>query len=295
MRVLFPFLLSLLLSLAFLPDTALADTATGYDRQIQMIGRQSSLGHRLVRSLCFAQAGIDTARNLRVIEDSRTEVRNTLHTLLEGDPTRGIAAIDNSNIRTQIGSLEKVWNALDKKTTAFLDGTAMSDEEVIKMTFKAESLEKLWRNVSQSLETMTSIDSTPENLARARIIVTATDQNRLLQQAGKDACLIHLAGGAAEAGHQVEELNAALATFDRNIFDLTFVRPAAINASPQPEAMEQAAFDTWQTWVGLESLFQGVSHPGKDERLDMLLPEISFTVEYLDQALQDTLEVFLSL
>ncbi|WP_434288858.1 hypothetical protein [Celeribacter sp. SCSIO 80788] len=295
MRAFYSFLLFLFLSLSLATDGAKADTITGYDRQIQLIGRQSSLGHRLVRSLCFAQSGIDTARNLRVMEESRAEIQTALHTLLEGDPTRGIAAIENSNIRTQIGSLERVWSALDTKTTAFLDGAEMSDEEVLKLTFKADSLEKLWRNVSQSLETMTSVDSTPENLARARVIVTATDQNRLLQQAGKDACLIHLSGGPAQAEGPVQDLTAALATFNRNIFDLTFVRPAALDAPPQPEVMEQAAFDTWQIWVGLESLFQGVAQPGEAESLDMLLPEISFSVEYLDQELQDTLEVFLSL
>jgi|GEM_PF-4911639 hypothetical protein len=297
MRVLLPFFLSLLLSLPLLPGAGLADTdiTTGYDRQFQLIGRQSSLGHRLVRSMCFAQAGIDTPRNLRVIEESRTEIQAALQTLLEGDPSRNLSPIQNNNIRTQLGSLELVWKALDQKAAAFLSGTAMSDEEVMKLTFKADSLEKLWRNVSQSLELKTSVDSTPENLARARIIVTSTDQNRLLQQAGKEACLIHLSGGGVQTEPHVQSLNTALATFDHNIFDLTFVRSAAVDAPPQPEAMEQALFDTWQTWVGLKSLFQGVTHPMDAVSLDMLLPEISFTIEYLDQDLQNTLDVFLSL
>ncbi|WP_460272265.1 hypothetical protein [Celeribacter sp. ULVN23_4] len=300
MRRLLSLCFALLLGFAFLPALARADVearhgAENFDRQLQLIGRQSSLGYRLVSGLCFAQAGVDTARNLRVIRESRTEIQAALHTLREGAPDRGIPAIRNGNIRTQIDTLERVWAALDTKTEVFLSGTRMEDEEIVKLTFKATSLEKLWRNVHQSLELMTSVNSTSEQLDRVRIIGTATEQNRLLQQAGKNACLIHLTANTKQAETYVQALKDALATFNRNIFDLTFVRPAALDAPPQPEIMEQAAFNTWMTWVGLETLFAGVAEPQTGDTLARLLPEISFTVEFLDKELRDTLELFLSL
>lgn len=300
MRRLLSLCFALLLGFAFLPALARADAEAGhdaenYDRQLQLIGHQSSLGYRLVSSLCFAQAGVDTARNFRVIRESRAEIQAALHTLREGAPDQDIPPIRNGNIRTQIDTLERVWTALDTKIEVFLSGTRMEDEEIVKLTFKAASLEKLWRSVSQSLELMTSVNSSPAQLDRARIIGTATDQSRLLQQAGKDACLAHLTADTKQAETYVQALEHALATFNRNIFDLTFVRPAALDAPPQPAIMEQAAFNTWMTWVGLETLFAGVTEPQTEDSLERLLPEISFTVEFLDKELQDTLEIFLSL
>lgn len=269
-----------------------AEVETSYDQHVLLIGEQSALGHRLVRSICFAQAGIDVARNRRVIEQTRTEISLALVALTEGNDA--ISPITNGNIRTQIGSVEMVWKGLDKKVAAFLSDTGLTDEEVLKLTFKSQSLEKLWRNVSQSLELQTSVNQAPEKLVRTRIIATATNQSRLLQEAGKEACLLHLAHGAQAGAAQVEKLKDILATFDQNIFDLTFVRPAQ-SPIAQPDVLEQAAFNTWQDWVGLETLFEGViENPNGQDMID-LLPDMSFGIEFLDTKLHENIAIFMSL
>lgn len=272
-----------------------AEVETSYDQHVLLIGEQSALGHRLVRSICFAQAGIDVARNRRVIEQTRTKISTALLALTEGTDT--ISPITNGNIRTQIGSVAMVWKGLDKKAVAFLSGTGLTDEEVLKLTFKSQSLEKLWRNVSQSLELQTSVNQAPEKLARTRIITTATNQSQLLQEAGKEACLIHLAH-ASQTGQtetaQVESLKGILATFDQNIFDLTFVRPAQ-SPIAQPDVLEQAAFNTWQDWVGLETLFQGIIEDPNSQDMINLLPDMSFGIEFLDTKLHENIAIFMSL
>lgn len=275
------------------PDMGSTSGATAYERQIQLIGRQSALAHRLVRSMCFAQAGIDVARNRALVADTRREVAAAFVALKAGDPARGIAPITNGNILTQLGSAEMVWNGLDKKAAAFL-AEGMQDEEVLKLTFKSQSLEKLWRSVSQSLELKTSVEMTSDHLMRSRLIVTAGDQSRLLQQAGKDACLLYLDQGAEASAARREDLATDLSTFNQNIFNLTFTRPAQSDAPPVP-ALEQAAFNTWQTWVGLEPLFYVLITPSNQANLSALLPELSFSIEYMDLQLVETLDIFMAL
>ncbi|WP_321364720.1 type IV pili methyl-accepting chemotaxis transducer N-terminal domain-containing protein [uncultured Celeribacter sp.] len=288
----------LILTFGLLPlglSAAAPDTdATAYERQIQLLGRQAALGHRLVRSMCFAQAGIDMRRNRALVDDSRHEISATLTALKEGDLARGIPAISNSNILTQLSSAEMVWKALDKKAAAFLSGEGLSDEEVLRLTLKSNSLEKLLRNVSQSLELKTSVDLSPEALMRSRMIITASDQSRLLQQAGKDACLIYLDRGTDTTHERREGLAANIETFDNNIFNLTFTRPAQSKAPAVP-ALEQAAFNTWQNWVGLEPLFKVLIAPSNQADLSILLPELSFSIEYMDLQLVETLDIFMAL
>ncbi|NVK47451.1 MAG: type IV pili methyl-accepting chemotaxis transducer N-terminal domain-containing protein [Rhodobacteraceae bacterium] len=293
--------LVLILTLALLPlsltaaepETGKTAGDTSYERQIQLIGRQTALAHRLVRSMCFAQAGIDVKRNRALVADTRREVAAAFVALKEGDPARGIAPITNGNILTQLGSAEMVWNGLDKKAASFLS-EGMQDDEVLKLTFKSQSLEKLWRNVSQSLELKTSVELSPEYLMRSRLVITAGDQNRLLQQAGKDACLIYLDQGAETNVARREDLSADLSTFNQNIFNLTFTRPAQSD-QPDAPALEQATFSTWQTWVGLEPLFYALITPSNQANLSALLPELSFSIEYMDLQLVETLEIFMAL
>lgn len=275
------------------PDTESASNAAVYERQIQLIGRQTALAHRLVRSMCFVQAGIDVPRNRTLVSDTRREVAAAFMALKEGDPARGIAPISNGNILTQLGSAEMVWNGLDKKAATFLS-EGMQNEEVLKLTFKSQSLEKLWRNVAQSLELKTSVELSPDHLMRSRLIATAGDQSRLLQLAGKDACLIYLDQAEEASTSRREDLATDLSTFNQNIFNLTFTRPAQSDALPVP-ALEQAAFNTWQSWVGLEPLFYALITPSNQAALPALLPELSFSIEYMDLQLVETLEIFMAL
>ncbi|WP_339689595.1 hypothetical protein [Celeribacter baekdonensis] len=269
-----------------------SDGEASYDQHVLLVGEQGALGHRLVSSICFAQAGIDVARNRRVIEQTRMEISTALVALAEGNDA--IPPITNGNIRTQIGSVEMVWKGLDKKAATFLSETGLTDEEVLKLTFKSQSLEKLWRNVAQSLELQTSVNQAPEKLVRTRIITTATNQSRLLQEAGKEACLIHLAHKSQVSAAQVETLKDILATFDQNIFELTFVRPASAPA-PQSDVLEQAAFNTWQDWVGLETLFEGVIEDPNGQDMINLLPDMSYGIEFLNMKLHENIAIFMSL
>ncbi|SFJ95074.1 type IV pili methyl-accepting chemotaxis transducer N-terminal domain-containing protein [Celeribacter neptunius] len=291
-------LFALFLSLNALPQTLGAsetaqDTDQIYARQIQLLGRQAALGHRLVRNICFVQSGIDTAQNRRELETTRDEIAATLQGLVNGDESRGIPAISNGNIRTQMGSVEMVWKGLDKKITAFLSDEGLSDKDVLKLGFKAGSLEKLLRNVTQSLELKTSVDSSPEQLERNRVIATASSQNRLLQQAGQSACFIHLAA-ADQAGPHIENLTGHIAAFDRNSFDLTFVQPtrAVIAVS---EELELANLTAWQDWNGIEPLLSSVAETRDEDEMRRRLIELSLGIAYLDRELDDTLAIFMAL
>ncbi|WP_417263285.1 hypothetical protein [Celeribacter sp.] len=290
--------LVLILTFGLLPlglSAAEPDTdATTYERQIQLLGRQAALGHRLVRSMCFAQAGIDVKRNRDLVTDTRREVAATLAALKAGDPARGVMPITNGDILTQLSSVEMVWNGLDKKATAFLSDVGLSDEEVLSLESKSQSLEKLLRNVTQSLELRTSVDLPPEALMRSRLIIAGVDQSRLLQQAGMDACLIYLDRASDTVHTRRESLAKDLQTFGTNIFNLTFTRPAQSKGPEIPE-LEQAAFNTWQNWIGLEPLFQILITPSQRADLSMLLPDLSFSIEYMDLQLVETLDIFMAL
>lgn len=290
----FLLILSLFISLASLPQmvSASGPDDISYDKNIQLLGQQATLGHRLVRSMCFVHSNIDPARNRTMIETTRVQIASALKALKEGDSARGIAPLTSGGIRTQMDMLDRAWTDLDGKVSAFLRAE-LNEEDVQKLAVKATALERLLGNVSQTLELQTTMGRTAEMRARTRIIARASSQSRLLEQAGQEACFIHLAGGAEQARKEVLKLNKHVSSFDDNMFKLAFVFPAQ-SAEEHPD-LELATFNSWQDWVQIAPLLSAVTETEDEEEMRKMLIELSLGITYLDRELEDSLSLFMAL
>lgn len=173
-----------------------------------------------------------------------------------------------------------------KKVDPFLAGDALSEKDILKLTFKSESLTKYWRSIFHSLELKTTVNATADRVAVARKLSFAGEQNLWLQQAGKEACLSIVAGGGEAASKQITNLQNAVLELQANIFAITFGDQSREIAPPPNDAIGQTMFSIWQDWVALESLFDVIAHQTV-ERAD--LSDLSLSIEFLSQSFDEVL------
>lgn len=262
-----------------------AHARDGYERHIILVAHQAPLAHRLVRSVCLAHLDVNPEANRAIAIQTRDAMQHAFSTLKNGDTETGLAAITDGTITTQLSAVEMVFKGLLKKVDPFLAGEPLSDKDILKLTFKSESLTKYWRSIFHSLELKTTVYATPDRVAVARKLSFAGEQNLWLQQAGKEACLSIVAGGGEAASKQVTNLQGAVMELQANIFAITFGDQSR-DLAPPNDAIEQTMFTIWQDWVALESLFDMIAN-SEVGRAD--LSDLSLSIEFLFQSFEEVL------
>lgn len=263
-----------------------AHARDGYEGHVILVAHQGPLAHRLVRSVCLAHLDVNPEANRAIATQTRGAMQHAFSTLKNGDPETGLAAITDGTITTQLSAVEMVFKGLLKKVDPFLAGDALSEKDILKLTFKSESLTKYWRSIFHSLELKTTVNATADRVAVARKLSFAGEQNLWLQQAGKEACLSIVAGGGEAASKQITNLQNAVLELQANIFAITFGDQSREIAPPPNDAIGQTMFSIWQDWVALESLFDVIAHQTV-ERAD--LSDLSLSIEFLSQSFDEVL------
>lgn len=272
------------------PKAASAQAAVSL--RIELAGQQIALAHKLVRAICFAEAGIDREAHLKLAIETRDTLEATLLGLIEGNAELGITAETDGTTLTLLSSVQKVWNPLRKKVDAYLSGEPYTIKNVTKLSFKSDSLQKLWANIISRYELKSTVSGGNENLELARLINTASHQSALIQQAGKLSCLVRLNGGPDNAKHQMSQLETIIPLLHLNTFGLAFSHPEANLPIPPSDDIQSSSFANWQAWVGVSDMFDAVLL-GEATLVEML--ELSHSIEFLNDAFDEIMPLYTKL
>lgn len=272
------------------PKTASAQALTS--SRIELAGQQITLAHKLVRAICFAEAGIERERHLKLAIETRNTLDATLLGLIEGNADLGIMAETDGTTLTLLSSVQKVWNPLRKKVDAYLAGEPYTTKNVTKLSFKSDSLQKLWANIISRYELKSTVTGGSGNLELARLMNAASHQSSLIQQAGKLSCLVWLNGGPEKAKHQMGQLETVLPNFHTNTFGLTFSHPDAGLPIPPTDQIQNSNFAVWQTWVSVNDMFDATLN-GTATKAQ--LAELSHSIEFLNQSLDEIMPLYTQL
>jgi hypothetical protein len=260
--------------------------------RIELAGQQITLAHKLIRAICFAEAGIDRKAHLELAIATRDTLDATLLGLIDGNADRGITAETDGTTLTLLSSVQKVWNPLRKKVDAYLSGEPYTIKNVTKLSFKADSLQKLWSNIISRYELKSTVAGGRDNLDLARLIETASHQSALIQQAGKLSCLVRLNGGPDKAKHQMSQLETIIPVFHLNTFGLAFSYPMADLPIPPNDDIQNSGFANWQTWVGVSDMFDATL-TGDATQNEML--ELSHSIEFLNASFDEIMPLYTKL
>lgn len=258
---------------------------------IELLGRQNALGHRMARAMCFAQLGIEKDNNLQIIKDSRDEIDAVLAGLLNGDAARGIEAITDGNMRTRLDTISMMWGGLRGAADKVLEGETLTERDLKKIGIKTDSIGKLWQAVSSGMELYTSLFSTSDELNRARMLGLSVNQPHLLQKAGKTACLLQLETTDTPSERMVTQLHDATAAFFDGAFNLTFGSVDTSLPPPPTAEIQSGAFEVWMKWAGLESHFESLA---EGHATDATLRELSYSIEFLHQMIDETTPLYVA-
>ncbi|SDX33972.1 hypothetical protein [Celeribacter indicus] len=290
-RILHGLLLTMAIALA-LP--AAAGEAMGTDQQTRLIARQGALAHRLVRGMCFIRSGIALAQNERVVQETLAEMDRGFAALYDGDAALGVPPPD-ATMRGRLDRANALRTRLTDPAQALLAGDEVTTETLVTLSARAAALETLWHDLHEAIEQAHRTAGAGEEVLRGQVIATAGAQSRLLQAAGSSACLVDLAGGREAAPREADRLAKAIDTFDRNVFALTFLRPAAAPEMPNSPELETAATAVWIDWNGQRPLFTALASPDATAETRRVLEDMSYGIEFLDRELEDTLAIFMRL
>jgi hypothetical protein len=279
--------LALLLSL-FLPFTA-AHAQSSVEMRVHIAAHQSSLGHKIVRSMCFIEAGIDVESNLQIIHRTRAEMDDGIHSMMDGGGIHRLEAEDDWTTRTMYKGLKNAWQGLRKGVDAYLETEAIETDTLFALAKKGTSVDKMWANILKRTERRLADpdDSSKQNLIR--LAHAAGAQGAFLQNAGKLACLLHQDQEHEMAPQYRAELKAAVDAFDASAFALTFSSAELELIAPPSEILQYEAFQQWQSWNSVRSVFLDFSHkhPPSDTDVDALR-NLSFDIETMNRDLAIT-------
>lgn len=276
----------------FLIGTAAQAAAPKLSHQIDVASTQISLGHKLVNAICLAEAGITPLQQVETITQIRDTVQHTLTAMIDGNEDLGITAETDSTTLTHLSSVQKVWAPLRDQVDQYLSGTPFTTKQVTKLSFKADSLQKLWSNIIARYELKNTVHNGQDGLDRTRQLKAASNQDVLIQKSAKLACLIHLNGGPETAKYQTEQLQETLPMVETATFGLAFSDPRMQLVMPPSDAIQEVNFMNWQDWVGASLLFEAAL-AGTLATTD--LHDLTSNVNFLSQSYHTAMRLYADL
>ena len=78
-------------------------------KAINLAGRQRMLSQRMMKDACFVSVGIDTEGSATDLEQSMKLFQETLHNLIRGNPSKGIAAPPTPGVARQLQVVSAQW------------------------------------------------------------------------------------------------------------------------------------------------------------------------------------------
>ncbi|WP_460274246.1 type IV pili methyl-accepting chemotaxis transducer N-terminal domain-containing protein [Celeribacter sp. ULVN23_4] len=282
LRAFASFLLTALLMILE-PTGAFADAEL--QTKIDVAGRQRMLSQRMMRTMCNVEIGVDTMANKKTLLTSEFLFRTSLQALKEGGGPSKFTPETDPHSLTLITRIEEVWEEFRSGIDAFNAGRLKGYEDFAAMSELSLDLLKVSNALVQRLETRYQAQATQSDPALGKMINISGRQRMLIQKAGKEVCLLHMADGTPEAERQIEHMQQTLTLFEDSAFGLTFSSPTLGLPPPPTEDIAVDNFQHWQEWSNLVTLFEA----SQSSRLDPHeLHEISISVEFFLKALNET-------
>jgi hypothetical protein len=285
-------IISSLTGLVFLLGAPVQAAASKTSSKINVASAQIALGHKLIGAICLAETGITPNIQKTEIKHIRDSIDTTLNAMINGDEILGIAAEADSTTQTHLSSIQKVWKPLRTKVDFYLSGEPHTVKQVTKLSFKADSLQKLWANIISRYELKSSVNEGQHSLNSSRQFKVAGNQDTLIQKSSKLACLIHLNGGPDAAKHQLAQLQETLPALETSTFGLAFSDPKLQLVEPPTDDIQSINFNNWQDWVAASYLFEEVLAGTMDEEE---LRDLANNANFLSQSYQSAMDLYTKL
>jgi hypothetical protein len=240
----------------FAADTSSAISAKDNAvRKVNVSGRQRMLTQRMTMALCFAQAGLDSARFRGLANETSNLFHKSLAALRNGDPDDGMLPEITPEVLSELDGVQGLWATFQPLVQAGLGGDLTGDDFGVLHQTNVPLLKQSNAVVSAIELHNGDVVSDPELNSTVNV---AGRQRMLSQKAAKELCFIY--HGLSDADRAA--LAATTELFETSLQDLLFGNAAlGIMTPPTEEIMVQYDM-VFQLWSEVAPIYKRAAEGG---------------------------------
>jgi hypothetical protein len=261
------------------------------ERRVQIAAHQSSLGHKLARTICFVESGVNVRANAILMEQTRAEIEEGITSMMDGGGPHNLSPEEDWTTRTMYKGLKSNWKLMYASLLDYAQTGSIETNDLFELAVRAKSTEKMWTNILNRMERRLA---NPEDNSRQdliRLAHSAGAQGTHLQNAGKLACLLHMDPSNERAPELQAELKQAIDQFDTSAFALTFSSSKQELIAPPTDLLQYENFQHWQHWASMRPVFINFSQDNGAADKEALR-NLSFDIETMNVNLALTSEYY---
>lgn len=236
-----------------------ASTPENVGKRIAIAGRQRMLAEGMAKSVCYAQAGIDTEENLKDLYTMWNLYGWYHRGIYLGNLQLDLFQEKNERIKRVWTSVDEVWANLSRVHNDVLSGTSLSDGEFERMINTTDGMTTLNSNMVAVIGTVYSRELNETGQGSALLIDLYERQRMLAQKLSKEVCLVQI-------GFQLDDtrasLNETLASFDASIEAFIDGMPS-VSVPPAPTSEIRAQLLLAKShWENVHAMGERVANGG---------------------------------